>query len=160
MGPDCSKPYEHSATCALICVGVFSASRKLMEKEMIGQKLNSGSRVRVWSADSGSRDARKALRYCVRAKAKFHWTLGNGLSREVEGVTRDVSPKGAYVFAAECPPRGTHLEMLIDLPSMGKGTNDLRIRAECSVLRVEKSSGKKTMVGFSVENSRVTLCED
>src|SRR5580698_1449146 len=122
MEADCSKPHEHSATCALICDGVFSALRKPMEKETVGQKSDSGGRGRVWSANSGSGDARKTLRYCVRARAIFHWTVGNGLSREGEGFTRDVSPRGAYVFAAECPPLGTQLEMMINLPNIGKGT--------------------------------------
>ena len=120
--------------------------------------MDSARRSHAWSSDSGGEDSRKTLRYEVRARAMFHWSDGNGISRESQGFTRDVSPKGAYVFAGECPPRGTQLEMVIDLPSLGKGSNDIRIRAECRVVRVDEKGGAAGVQGFSVQNSRVSMC--
>jgi hypothetical protein len=131
-----------------------------MQKEQSRQAMDSLNVARVWSVDAGVEDARKTLRYEVRAHAVFRWVDRQGVSQECEGFTRDVSPKGAYIFASECPPRGTPMEMTIALPSAGKGTGNLHIRADCCVLRTEKVRAAQGTVGFSVQNSRVTLCTD
>ena len=120
--------------------------------------MDSTNRTRAWSLESGEEDSRKTLRYEVRARVIFHWADREGVSRESEGFTRDVSPKGAYVFASDCPPLGTPVEMTIDLPGVGKVSNNPHIRADCFVLRVDKAGATHATIGFSVQNSRVTLC--
>ena len=129
-----------------------------MQKEQSRHATDSAHRARMWSLDSGEEDSRKTLRYEVRARVSFHWADREGVSRASEGFTRDVSPKGAYVFASDCPPQGTPVEMTIDLPGVGKGSNNLHIRADCCVLRVDKAGAVHATIGFSVQNSRVTLC--
>jgi hypothetical protein len=128
-----------------------------MQKEHLRHAMDSANRARVWSLDSGMEDSRKTLRYEVRARAVFHWDDRGGVSREGQGFTKNVSPKGAYVLASECPPQGTPMEMTIDLPSLGKGSNNLHIRADCHVLRVDRVGTPQGTIGFSVRNSRVTL---
>jgi hypothetical protein len=109
---------------------------------------------------SGVNDARKAVRYTLRARAVFSWTDRAGLPQQGRGETRDISPKGAYVFSSCCPPRGVVLAVTIYLPTLEGENRILSIQAEGKVLRVEPSSISGNSAGFSMQHERVALCTD
>ena len=101
-------------------------------------------------------DARNAVRYNLQARTTFRWEDSSGRSRELQGLTRDVSQKGAYLVAPECPPRGASVIMNIFLPPLAGETRLLSIEAQGRVLRTEKTAGGH--MGFAVASDRVNLC--
>jgi hypothetical protein len=109
-------------------------------------------------AVEAAKHRRRTSRYTLHARTQFHWTDDEGLAREAQGYTRDISPKGVYVFAAACPPRGAALTMNIFLPVFSPDSGDLRLEAEGRVVRVDLASGEGCVGGFSVRNERVKLC--
>jgi len=106
----------------------------------------------------GATNFRAAVRYKLHAGVVFHWLDTGGLSRESRGFTRDVSPKGAFVFASDCPPRGTLVEMIIDLPALTGEPRTLCIKADGCILRVDSAGVTGRSSGFAVACQRVTLC--
>jgi hypothetical protein len=102
-------------------------------------------------------DARRAVRYTLETQVIFSWSDTDGSSRESRGRTRDISPKGAYIIAASCPPLGASLAMSFSLPTLTGGSQTIQVRAQSRVLRIDSSATGKCS-GFSVENVRATLC--
>jgi hypothetical protein len=99
-------------------------------------------------------EQRTAIRYAVRLHVAFRWTDGRGLRRQAEGQTRDLSPKGAYVLAANCPPCGAKVQIEIELSTAEQELRTLRLGAECSVLRVESSRTQEQGQGFAIQIRR------
>jgi PilZ domain len=62
------------------------------------------------------KERRKHIRYPVGAAVFFSWRKGERSSFRSEGMTRDISLRGAYVSSATCPPVDTVVEMEIFLP--------------------------------------------
>ena len=103
------------------------------------------------------RDLRRALRYTLETQVVFSWSEAGGVPRESRGCTRDISPKGAYIIAACCPPVGALLTMSFHLPTLAGQSQDVQVQARSRVLRID-SIGQGRCAGFSVENVRTTLC--
>jgi hypothetical protein len=75
-----------------------------------------------------------------------------------EGVTRDISLAGAFIFTRTCPPVGAALELDIFLsPAPGSGGRTVRIKTEATVIRVEHSAVAE---GFAVVSQDFTLLFD
>jgi hypothetical protein len=103
------------------------------------------------------RDPRRAVRYTLETQVVFSWSDINGLPRESSGCTRDISPKGAYIISACCPPLGTSLTMSFCLPTLTGESKGVQVQTQNRVLRID-SGGAGRSAGFSVENVRTTLC--
>ncbi len=103
------------------------------------------------------RDPRRAVRYTLETQVVFSWSDAGGLPRESRGCTRDISPKGAYIIAASCPPLGAMLAMSFYLPTLTGESTGVQVQAQSRVLRIDSSSAGRS-AGFSVENVRTTLC--
>jgi hypothetical protein len=69
-----------------------------------------------------------------------------------EGITRDISLRGAYVHSAICPSVDTVIEMEIPLSRSLAGPN-LLIVGNVRIERVESSLRKKRDTGFSAVGS-------
>lgn len=80
----------------------------------------------------------------------FWWKDENGTYQQNEGRGRDVSDRGAFVFAAACPPVGTNVGLKISLEGSPDATPALRIDVEGRVLRVEQSRTGEGNSGFAV----------
>ena len=106
-------------------------------------------------SESRPLNKRAAVRYELRAPAVFAWVDHAGMRQERRGYTRDISPKGAFVFSLACPPSGTSLEMSIFLSVASQHERDVRIDSVGSVVRVEAEQNGLAR-GFSVQNSWVT----
>jgi PilZ domain len=98
-----------------------------------------------------SRNLRAAVRYELTAPVVFTWIDSTGAAQEKRGHTRDISPKGVFVFCSVCPPQGTSLEMSIYLSVSSEHSRDVRIEAQGCVLRVEPGAEGEGR-GFSVRN--------
>jgi hypothetical protein len=109
--------------------------------------------------DSGTLliEQRNAIRYVVGLKVAFRWTDPQGLSRQAEGGTRDVSPKGTYIWAASCPPRGAKVQIEFELSPEARGSQALRLEGQGSVLRAEPADSRAEHQGFAVQLRRTRV---
>ena len=103
---------------------------------------------RVPRATEQGKERRKHVRYPVRLPVFFSWKKRGSAVVPCEGITRDISLRGAYVLSAICPPVATVIEMEILLPRSLRKPN-LLIVDKVRILRVERASRKKLGTGFS-----------
>ncbi len=108
-----------------------------------------------WS--NNRENLRSAVRYTLRADVIVNWTGANGLARQSRGYTRDISPGGAYIFAAEFPPAGHAVQVSIHLPMFGGESRVPCVSVKGYVLRVDDAPIAAES-GFSVRSERVTVC--
>lgn len=101
-------------------------------------------------------NTRSAIRYSLSARAVFTWRDSSGNLQESRGVTRNVSPKGAYILAPRSPVNGSSLSISIFLPPMGSESRTLCIETEGHVVRTD--AAVEGNVGFAVSSHRVNLC--
>ena len=87
-------------------------------------------------------ELRNRVRYRLSADAVFAW---EGAARDRllgEGITRDISITGAFVFTATSPPVGTtvHLDVFLSSHPRRGPAKRVRIETEAEVIRVEHSA--------------------
>jgi hypothetical protein len=88
-------------------------------------------------------EQRNRVRYRLSAAAVFVWDGPHDGRLHGEGLTRDISVAGAFVFTRTCPPVGAILELEIFLAPR--------------VIRVEHSDGAE---GFAAVSKDLTLLFD
>lgn len=95
-------------------------------------------------------EQRTVVRYPLEIPVVFRW-IEQGLIRESEGRTRDVSVRGAFVLADDCPPCRARVEIKMSFPAGSHRERVGWVEAKGSVLRVEPEwySGAG---GFAVES--------
>jgi hypothetical protein len=102
-------------------------------------------------------ERRNAIRYVVGLKVAFRWTDPQGLPRQAEGRTRDVSPKGTYIWAADCPPRDAKVQTEFELSPEARGPQALRLEGQGSVVRAEPVNNRSEGRGFAVQLRRTRV---
>src|SRR5580698_4543127 len=76
----------------------------------------------------GSTELRNRVRYRLAGDAVFAWEGSQKCRLQGEGVTRDISVAGAFIYTRTCPPVGTAVELDIFLsPAPGNGGRTVRI---------------------------------
>ena len=90
---------------------------------------------------------RATIRFPLEAHVAFRWTDENGNRQQGEGSSRDISERGAFVFAVACPPMGSNVELRIPLEGL-PDANWIDL-AGC-VVRVEQAHSEKGSSGFAV----------
>jgi hypothetical protein len=68
--------------------------------------------------------------------------LGGGI-RELQGYTRDVSSRGAFVYLSSEAEEGTAIEFVMTLPAEVTMAEPIRVSCSGRVLRVERSEKKQ-----------------
>jgi hypothetical protein len=102
-------------------------------------------------------ELRNRVRYRLSADAVFAWEGAQARRLLGQGVTRDISVAGAFIFTRTCPPVGATLELDIFLsPAPGSGGRTVRIKTEAKVIRVEHSAAE----GFAAVSQDFTLLFD
>ena len=96
-------------------------------------------------------ERREHTRYGVRALVEFEWTDA-GVSRSGRGLTRDISPKGMFIYSDVSPPVKADLHVEVSFQSVG-ATRNLRLRENGLVLRVEREKQE----GFAILNRSYEL---
>lgn len=96
-------------------------------------------------------EQRAAIRYEVKLRVEFRWTDGRGNSRKSEGLTENLSPKGAYVSAVECPSPNTKVQINFELSPSASESGSLWLEAQGSILRIEAASRASENRGFAVQ---------
>jgi hypothetical protein len=98
------------------------------------------------------------VRYRLSADAVFAWEGPQRGRLLGEGVTRDISLAGAFIFTRTCPPVGARLDLDIFLsPAPGSAGRTVRIKTEAKVIRVEHSGAAE---GFAAVSHDFTLLFD
>ena len=92
-------------------------------------------------------ECRSALRYQVAAPVVFSWEDPAGGRLQGEGVTRDISIRGAFILTANHPPTEINLSVAISLPH-------LMMVTEGRVVRVQRPALGESREGFAV------VCDD
>ncbi|MGB9433129.1 MAG: PilZ domain-containing protein [Candidatus Acidiferrum sp.] len=103
-------------------------------------------------------ELRNRVRYRLSAEAVFAWQGPHGKRLLAEGVTRDISVAGAFIFTRACPPVGTTLDLeifLSSIPSSRRRT--VQIKTMARVVRVEHSGN---FDGFAAISQDFTLLFD
>jgi hypothetical protein len=99
-------------------------------------------------------ERRNAIRYRLESPVVFRWQDGSGMPWEGEGLTRDVSEVGAYVFSPRCPPVKTDVEIEIVVPTL-HGAPKAWLKGIMRVLRVETGPGGEC--GFSLAGTALAI---
>ena len=106
------------------------------------------------------RPTRKNMRYPVQAPVHFWWKGEAGDRRRGEGLSRDISVTGAFIFASDCPPIGTEIGIRIFLVAVPEITKGLCVETHGRVLRVEQITGGELGSGFAVLTRGSMFYED
>ena len=106
-----------------------------------------------------TRESRKRIRYPLQVPTTFWWKEKTGFQREGEGVSRDLSDIGAFVFADSSPPAGVDVKLSLPLPPLPNGNRPVRMEMEGRVVRVEQAPSNKGG-GFAVSSKSATLREN
>ena len=77
----------------------------------------------------------------------FWWTNENGERQQGEGLSRDVSEHGAFVFSRTCPPVGSNVALAINLEGISDDIGEVPVEVEGEILRVEQAENN----GFAIE---------
>lgn len=103
-------------------------------------------------------ELRNRLRYRLSADAVFAWKGPRKNQLRGEGVTRDISVAGAFIYTRMCPPVGATLELKIFLSQrQGNKGKTLQIKTSATVIRVDNSAGAQ---GFAATSRDFTLLFD
>ena len=105
-------------------------------------------------------ERRKDVRYPLHVPVSFSWQDESGAHHQRKGSTRDISVKGAFVFAPACPPAGADVNLEIFLPPISDAAPSLQVRADAQVLRVEEGVREEAKNGFAVRNQKTFFLRD
>ena len=101
-------------------------------------------------------DRRKNSRYGLRFSVRFSWRGLPGVWLYGQGITRDMSITGVYVYTQTCPPVQAVLRTEILLPGIWD-RKDIRAECEMKVHRVEQDLRGPRRFGFAGKMARLTL---
>ena len=102
-------------------------------------------------------EQRKVFRYAIVATATFAWQDQGGIPQKSEGITRDMSGSGAFIYAAVGPTEQVPARIEFELPPLEEGKTPLRVRVKARVLRVERDPADPVHSGFAVSYEDAVL---
>ncbi len=71
-------------------------------------------------------EQRRVFRYAIVATAAFAWPDKGGITQRSEGITRDMSGSGAFIYAAVGPTEQVPVRIEFELPPLEEGKAPLR----------------------------------
>jgi hypothetical protein len=101
-------------------------------------------------------ERREQTRYGVRALVDFEW-IDEGVIRRGQGITRDISTKGIFIYSEMNPP--AKADVLVDVSFRGVTSipSTLQMRAKGLVIRVEPAIEPGSQQGFAMLNRSYEL---
>jgi hypothetical protein len=103
-------------------------------------------------------DRRQQTRYGVRALVNFEW-MDEDVPRRGQGITRDISPKGMFIYSEAKPPAKADVRVDVSFQDFPSTAKDLQMSARGVVIRVEPTTGPGSMEGFAILNRSYDLQE-
>ena len=101
-------------------------------------------------------ELRKHPRFDVRARVDFEWTE-EGVLRTGQGLTRDISSKGMFIYSDAKPLSTADLRVKVSFASLGRGLTNLHLRTNSLVIREEPPSSTEAVYGFAILNKHYEL---
>ena len=102
-------------------------------------------------------EQREQTRYSLRADVDFEWKDEQGVSHRGRGRTRDISPKGMFIYSDSQLPTKTDVQVDVFLHSVAQAVTNVKMKAEALVIRVEPPTGPGIHHGFAVLNRSCKL---
>ena len=115
---------------------------------------------------------RSAYRYEIPAPVSFSWSFCGEPTQTAEGLTRDISHCGVWIWTNSCPPVGALIQMTVSLPRINGSVRAMSIAGEGIVVRIEINNMTMTsglITGFAASvhfyldqsrNSELLCCGD
>jgi hypothetical protein len=102
-----------------------------------------------------------ALRYALSADVLLSWEE-QGAYAKGEGVTRDMSTNGLFVYSKVLPPENAPSRLEVVFPPLREGGAPVRSKVRGRVVRVEKEPVEPPRNGFAVSSESTSLlsCEN
>lgn len=104
-------------------------------------------------------ELRRTVRYRLGAPVVFSWRGQAGARLQGEGVTRDISARGAFILTPTSPPAEVMVRMEIFLPALRDSGQSVRLAAEGRVIRIEHQAAETTQNGFAVVSEGFAIPE-
>ena len=82
-------------------------------------------------------ELRQTQRYRLAAQVNFTGEQENGITEKREGLTRDISKVGLFVFAPSPPPENSVVFLEVTLPVSSSADSGTRLRSHGHVVRTE-----------------------
>jgi hypothetical protein len=101
-------------------------------------------------------ERRLALRYAVSANVLFSWEE-RGAYTKGEGVTRDMSTNGLFVYSNILPPESAPVRIEVVFPPLLEPGMPVRIKVRGRVTRVERELAGTFESGFAVSSVSTSL---
>jgi hypothetical protein len=100
------------------------------------------------------------MRLPLEASAAFWWKDSAGTYQEGRGRIRDITERGAFIFAAVCPPHNANVDLRIVFDALPGAKTVLRMEVQGRVVRVERTSMSQANDGFAIETKHAMLKEN
>jgi len=102
-------------------------------------------------------EQRRVSRYAIVATAIFAWQEEGGIQQRAEGITRDMSSSGAFIYAVVGPTAQVPVRMKFELPPLEEGKAPLQVSVKARVVRVERDPADPVHSGFAVSYEGAVL---
>jgi PilZ domain len=103
---------------------------------------------------------RHHARYRLCMPVLFRWNDTAGKRIKGDGVSRDISIRGMYVWSETQPPHDAVVGLELFLTGVRANTEPpLRVETEARVMRVEEGRGKNNSGGFALTCEHLNLID-
>ena len=83
--------------------------------------------------------------------------MEEGVLQTGRGLTRDISPKGMFIYSDSRPPTKADLQVKVSFGSLAQTLTKVQMRANSLVIRLEPASAPGTEYGFAILNKSYEL---
>jgi hypothetical protein len=92
----------------------------------------------------------------VQTLVVFKWKRGE-VSHHGQGITRDISTRGMFIYSEDGPPVKTNLDLEVAFARFGEKGSRLQMTSKSTVLRVEPPMEPGALHGFAVVHKSYKL---
>jgi hypothetical protein len=100
-------------------------------------------------------ERRRAIRYPLQLPASFSWQDEKEIVRQGDGLTRNISEKGAFVYAAILPPIGSSVELHFSLPALSDLGRKMHVQHTGETLRLGGTEQGEHSGGFAITSRKI-----
>ena len=111
-----------------------------MDSDVIVMKYTIRPRFAVPNRGGLNLESRRDTRYALRVGVTFSWKDTNGSMSRGQGLTRDISLRGAYIYSTTCPELETAMRLSIHFPNQPTTVRALRTLSIARVVRRDDKS--------------------
>ena len=102
-------------------------------------------------------ERREQIRFGLRALVNFEWLDREHVRHQGQGLTRDISAKGLFIFSDNPPPAKVDIQVDVDFGLIAGMDTNLQLSARALVLRVELTTESGSPGGFAILNRCCSL---